>query len=55
MIDQKIPAARRGRIPVLCDDAGILGVWGFGADLDRTAKELPAVTVRFVKLEKNDE
>lgn len=55
MIDQKIPASRRGRIPVLCDDAGILGVWGFGADLDRTAKELPAVTVRFVKLEKNDE
>ncbi len=50
MIDQKIPAPRRGRIPVLCDDAGILGVWGFGADLDRTAKELPAVTVRFVKL-----
>ena len=55
MIDQKIPASRRGYIPVLCDDAGILGVWGFGADLDRTAKELPAVTVRFVKLEKNDE
>lgn len=50
MIDCKIPAARRGRIPVLCDDAGILGVWGFGADLDRIAKELPAVTVRFVKL-----
>ena len=55
MIDQKIPAARRGRIPVLCDDAGILGVWGFGADLDRAAKELPAVTVRFVKLDKKDE
>ena len=50
MIDQKIPAARRGRIPVLCDDDGILGVWGFGADLDRIAKGLPAVTVRFVKL-----
>lgn len=50
MIDCKIPSTRRGRIPVLCDDAGILGVWGFGADLDRIAKELPAATVRFVKL-----
>lgn len=55
MIDRKIPAAQRGRIPVLCDEAGILGVWGFGADLDRIAKELPAVTVRFVAWNKNEE
>ena len=55
MIDEKIPAPQRGRIPVLCDDEGILGVWGFGADLDRTARELPAVTVRFISLDKTDE
>ena len=55
MIDEKIPAPQRGRIPVLCDEEGILGVWGFGADLDRTARELPAVTVRFISLDKTDE
>jgi len=48
-IDRKIPAAERYRIPVLCDDAGILGVYSIGANLDRTAKELPAVTIRFIK------
>lgn len=47
MIDAKIPASRRGCIPVLCDEEGILGVWGFGADRDRIAGALPAVTVRF--------
>ena len=55
MIDEKIPAPQRGRIPVLCDEEGILGVWGFGADLYRTARELPAVTVRFISLDKTDE
>lgn len=54
MIDSKIPAPRRGKIPVLCDDDGILGVWGFGADLDRTAGELPAVTVWFEKINHSD-
>ncbi len=47
-IDRKIPAAERNRIPVLCDDAGILGIYSIGANLDRTAKNLPAVTIRFV-------
>lgn len=49
MIDEKIPAALRGRIPVLADEAGILGVYSMGADLSRRAKSLPAVTVRFIK------
>lgn len=49
MIDEKIPAAQRGRIPVLEDDAGILGVYSMGADLCRRAESLPAVTVRFIK------
>ena len=51
MIDAKIPADVRGRIPVLCDETGILGVWSMGADLARIPKELPAVTVRFEKLQ----
>ena len=51
-IDRKIPAAMRLRIPVLCDDGGILGVCGVGADVNRRAETLPAVTVRFIKREK---
>ena len=47
MIDRKIPAARRGSMPVLADEAGILGVCGIGADETRKADRLPAVTVRF--------
>ena len=54
-IDRKIPAAYRGRIPVLCDDAGILGVYSIGVNLDRAAENLPAVTVRFEKTEKKGE
>lgn len=48
-IDRKIPAAERPRIPVLCDENGVLGVYGVGVHLDRAAKELPAVTIRFVR------
>ena len=52
-IDRKIPAASRPGIPVLCDDRGILGVCGVGADLDRMTGEMPAVTVRFLKRERD--
>ena len=48
-IDRKISAHLRERIPVLADDAGVLGVYGIGPNLDRTAKTLPAVTVRIRK------
>ena len=53
-IDRKIPAALRDSVPVLCDEQGILGVMGFGADRRRQAKELPAVTVRFVSDRKGE-
>ena len=46
-IDRKIPATLRDAVPVICDDAGILGVYGIGVNLDRAAKELPAVQIRF--------
>lgn len=49
-IDKKIPQAERGLIPVLCDDAGVLGVYGFGADRGRLAKDLPAVQISFEKI-----
>ena len=45
-IDRKIPAAQRQQIPVLCDDAGILGVYTIGANWDRTSGE-KTVTIRF--------
>ena len=46
-IDKKIPAARRESIPILCDDAGIVGIPGISVNLDRAAKELPATTIKF--------
>ena len=54
-IDKKIPAAQRDRVPVICDDLGILGVYSIGANLDRIPESLPAVTVRFHKTEEKGE
>lgn len=54
-IDRKIPAARRQQIPVICDDAGILGVYTIGANWDRTADSENAVTIRFENTEKKGE
>ena len=51
-IDRKIPAHQRESIPVVCDEQGILGVYSIGPNLDRTAKELPAMLIRFAKYEK---
>ncbi len=53
-IDRKIPAARRNQIPVVCDDAGILGVYTIGANWDRTGGENP-VTIRFENTENKGE
>ena len=52
-IDRKIPAALRQQIPVVCDDAGILGVYTIGANWDRTGQENP-VTIRFENTEKGE-
>lgn len=38
-IDRKVPAARRGLIPVFADDFGVLAVYGLGQNLDRRAAE----------------
>ena len=46
-IDRKIPSARRDSVPILCDEAGILGIPGIGVNLDRAATELPATMIQF--------
>ena len=46
-IDRKIPAAQRDQIPILCDEAGILGIPGIGVNLDRAAQALPATKIHF--------
>ena len=48
-IDRKIPARQRDLIPVVADERGILGVYGFGADRTRLG---PAIRIRFEKTEK---
>ena len=53
-IDRKIPASCRDTIPVIADEQGILGVYGIGTDLDRLARQLPALTIRFIKTDKGE-
>lgn len=43
-IDNKIPAAERDSVPVIADDAGVLGVYGFGPNLDRLGS---GIQIRF--------
>lgn len=49
-IDRKIPARQRLQIPVIADDAGLLGVYGIGVDQTRAADTLPAIQIRLEKL-----
>lgn len=53
-IDRKIPASRRSTIPVLCDEAGILGVYAIGVSRDRAAQALPAVTITIERIKEGD-
>lgn len=49
LIDRKIPVADRERIPVIADDAGLVGVYGIGMDLNRKSGTGEKLTVRFEK------
>ena len=49
-IDRKIPAHQRLQIPVIADEAGLLGVYGIGGDQTRMATALPAVQIRLEQL-----
>ena len=53
-IDRKIPAADRDLVPVICDDAGIIGVYGIGVNLDRVATALPATQIQFQHINSSD-
>ena len=52
MIDRKIPAALRQKMPVIADDGGILAVYQIGADVHRRADTLPAVQICIYPLER---
>lgn len=45
--DRKIPASQRLCIPIVADEAGILGIYGIGVNQSRTASNLPALQIRF--------
>jgi tRNA(Ile)-lysidine synthase len=49
-IDRKIPASQRDQIPVVYDDAGIIGVYGIGVNLDRAATSLPATQIKIQEI-----
>ena len=51
-IDKKIPAAVRNSVPVIADDAGVLGVAGIGANLDRLSTGENAVRIVIEKIER---
>jgi len=52
-IDRKIPAARRGLVPVIADEAGVLGVYGIGVNLSRRA--LPGQTAILIQIDEKEE
>jgi tRNA(Ile)-lysidine synthase len=49
-IDRKIPAYQRLQIPVIADDAGLLGVYGVGANQTRIASTRPATQIQLEQL-----
>ena len=50
LIDRRIPASRRDRLPVLSDDRGVLAAGEIGVNLDRAALRLPAVRIHIEKI-----
>lgn len=49
-IDRKIPAAQRDRIPVLCDETGILAVEQIGIDRSRQSQDTVPVWIQIEKI-----
>lgn len=49
-IDRKIPAKQRLQIPVIADEAGLLAVYGIGANCSRIAEALPAIQIQLEQL-----
>ena len=46
LIDRKIPADRRDRIPIIADDAGVVMAVGIGGNLDRLSLERDAIRIQ---------
>ena len=46
-IDRKIPAFERNTIPVIADDAGVVGVYGVGMNIKRIQHDDHAICIRF--------
>jgi len=44
-VDSKIPASQRDAVPVISDDTGVVGVVGFGGNLDRLSTDAGAVRI----------
>ena len=56
MIDCKIPAARRDRLPVLADCRGVIAVYSVGIDPERRAKPgCPAIYIEIKEEEEKDQ
>lgn len=53
-IDRKIPVSQRVTVPVIADASGVLAVYGFGANLDRTKGEGQPVIIRFESIDLDD-
>lgn len=53
-IDRRIPAGDRGRVPVIADDLGVIGVYGIGMNRDRIPESLPAVQLRFESIHSSE-
>ncbi len=52
--DRKIPAAQRFAVPVVADDAGVVGVYGIGVNETRKASYLPAVQIWFERINSSE-
>lgn len=52
--DRKIPAGQRIQIPVIVDDAGVVGVYGIGANETRKARGLPATQICFERVDSSE-
>lgn len=56
LIDRRIPRLDRERLPVLCDDGGLLALAGFGPDSSRTARPgEEAYEIQFIHISERKE
>ena len=46
LIDRKIPAGQRDRIPIIADDAGVLMAVGIGGNLERLSLDRDAIRIQ---------